>query len=388
MTRLGAVIASLVVCGCSGGGEFMPRPDGGAMGSDGGGAADLTMAAMPDMARQPLTKISFAQAVSYPTGMGPASVAVGQFDNFPGPDVAVSNNTGGSVAIFHGAGGGVLQPTMTIPVSSPAGIIAADLDGDQIDDLALASATAAVVVRSTGTGWLAAVNYPLAGMRAIAVADLNGDFHPDIAASDGAGVASMINKGDGTFLNWTQLATPSASGIAAGDLDGDGKIDLLAGEASGPMVYVMQNTGTGLTMKGTAPLPFIPLGMILADFSGDGKLEAAIAGMSGVAVLPGKGDGTFQTAVELGGITNVATPRAADFNLDGQLDLVVSDGQSMSVHLFLNNGGGMFAAPMAFPLGKQLGGIAVHDLDGDGKPDILVADVTDGAVLVMLNSSI
>src|SRR5262249_46316113 len=117
------------------------------------------------------------------------------------------------------------------------------------------------------------------------------------------------------------------------------------------------------------------------DFNGDGKADVISAG-DDVAVLRGKGDGTFDVPLRQsvnGPNSSVAT---ADFNADGKLDAIVSNSNGATVSAMLGNGDGTLRFAGAFATGTSPGGITVGDFNRDGRSDVAVRDSANVSVLL------
>jgi hypothetical protein len=265
-------------------------------------------------------------------------------------------------------------------------------------------------------------------LSAIAAVDLNGDGQPDVVTTESyssAPVAVMLSQGGTQFkapvkypLAPNPLCSPCAgpAAMAIGDFNGDGKPDVLVGNAGFPntvtagLVSVLLGNGDG-TLKAAIPTS-LPSGspagqyssqiFALGDFNRDGKLDVAVAGYGAapdgsgagsVILLLGKGDGTFETPVTLpvpSGLHPVAVA-AADFNGDGVLDLAVAlidktfSGNPETLAIFLGEGNSAFGPVRTFALQSlagAAGAIAIGDLNGDGKLDLAVSSNNAGSDLI------
>jgi hypothetical protein len=229
-----------------------------------------------------------------------------------------------------------------------------------------------------------------------ASADFNNDGIPDIAvATTGGQLSVLLGKGDGTFQPPKVLKVAlGAFGVAAGDLNGDGKVDLVVSvdaPISSLSVYLGQGDGT-FTPKAKYSAPPYLHTPVLADFNGDGHLDVAANDLPGnhqgsVVVWFGSGDGTLQSPTKYhipGGIPlGVAV---GDLNGDGHPDLTVADGATSNADVLLNNGDGTFQPVVQYPIGGGLAQcVTIADLNADGKPDLALG-TTFYQVDVLLNN--
>src|ERR1017187_5639529 len=129
-----------------------------------------------------------------------------------------------------------------------------------------------------------------------------------------------------------------------------------------------------------AAIPFVP-----ADVNLDGKMDLVIAAATGVSVLLGNGDGTFQPPIQDVALTGFGLA-IGDFNGDGIPDIAACDFHDMAVLVALGNGDGTFQAPSAMGLdGQHPQYIAVGDFNNDGKLDVATADL-NGPVSILLGN--
>jgi hypothetical protein len=364
----------------------------------------------------------FLPVANFYSGGFASSVAVADVNGDGKPDLAVANdnsNPTGSVSILLGNGDGTFQPAVTYNSGgqSAISIVIANLNGDAKPDLVVLNASGTLgVLRGNGDGtFRAVVTYGTGGTSptSVAVADLNGDGKLDLVVTNQTGgnddvVGVLIGNGDGTFKAAVAYSSGGflPSSVAVSDINGDGKPDLIVtsyctGNNSCPgegVVGVLLGNGNGTFQSavvydtGGIEAKWVAV----ADVNGDGRADVVVAncGPSGsgscgagtLGVLLGNGDGTLLPVVtyDTGGDfpNSVAV---ADVNGDGKRDVVVVN--SFSLGVLLGNGNGTFQPPQTynypggFP-GETGESIAITDVSGDGRPDLLVAD---GGIGLLLN---
>lgn len=322
----------------------------------------------------------------------PTSLAVGDFNGDGIPDLAISEF---GIDIVLGNGDGTFKARLLTPGFLPyiEFIAVGDFNGDGKLDLAVAycndtfpttqpGAVEILLGNGDGTFNLAAAS-PATGNTptGIATGDFNGDGNLDLAIPNGDSntVTILLGNGNGTFTAAASPATGnSPSSLAVGDFNGDGKPDLAVTNASDNTVTILLGNGDGTFKAAASPVTGNkPSAIAAGDFNGSGKVDLAVANAAGntITILLGNGDGTFTATTGPVIAGPLVTPIAvADFNGDGVADLAVGGNAPA---LFLGNGDGTFTpsaplSPFVFPIQS----VVAADLDGDGIADVV--DSTEG----------
>jgi hypothetical protein len=317
---------------------------------------------------------TFQSHADYPTGKYPLSVAVGDFNGDGKQDLVTANHDDNTVSVLLANADGTFRPRVDYPTGAyPYSVVVGDFNGDGKKDLAVAAWGPGAVSILLGNGdgtFRPRVDYPTGHYPVfVTVGDFNGDGKLDLAtANDGKTISVVLGHGDGTFGMHTDFPAggPPVS-LAAGDFNGDGKADLAV--ADGGQVC------TSLPLTGTTCKP-------------DNKL----------GVLLGNGDGTFQPSVIYEAGAAAQSIAVGDFNHDGIPDLAVAnagvfsgpDGFSITgrdtVSVLWGKGDGSFRPHVEYFTGGGPFSVAVGDLNGDHKDDLVVADADASGVTVLLNT--
>ena len=241
-------------------------------------------------------------------------------------------------------------------------------------------------VSSRAVEFAAAASYPVGtSPSVIIVGDFNGDGKSDLAVANlgSSNISILLNNGDGTFK--AAVSSPAGTApqaMAAGDFNGDGKLDLVVTNAGNSpsgvkgAVFLLPGNGDG-TLQTPVQLqadPY-PLSIAAADLNADRKPDLIVgdAVSGGLTILLGKGDGTFQlgSAVILASGGAVGALSTADFNADNKLDVVAAI-SSGPVLVVLGNGDGTFSAPAQIGSSATSPHLLVGDFTGDGKADLVL----------------
>ena len=306
-----------------------------------------------------------------------AGSALGTFIAGAPPSLVTLDPGSNTIAVLDGLGGGAFANPRTLDTTSPQkAVVVADFNGDGIDDLATLGQDGVTILLGDGRGGFTASTPIDVGPFAtgLSVADLDGK--PDLLVGNTFGdVLVLIGNGDGTFQPYRK--TDQGIALAVADLNGTGRKDFIYANAGLDRVTVeyggAEQQLTGLLAPGAVSLVKV----------GDGVTDLVVAnsGSNNVLVYPGLGDGQFGPALNGGNGfftgTNPVGVTVADLNGDGVPDLVVANKGSNDVSILLGQGTGLnWTLQPAERLKAGFGPTAmvVADVFHDGKPDILVSD--------------
>jgi hypothetical protein len=309
---------------------------------------------------------SFSQEVEYNTGPDPLRIAVGDLDGDGKPDVVVMNFNSGNastISIFGNisSGGDILfAPKIDYSTGNGSiGIDIADMDGDGKPDL---------IVSSGNSGFFS--------------------FFKNTTVS--AGAISFAPKQDYTLLT-------HPDNIAISDLDNDGKPDLISSNFSDNSISIFRNTSVGgsfsLGQRTDYAAGSNPSFVTTADLDGDGKMDIILSNYSSNTISFFKnnssaGSISFSPKEDYAlGTSNIAI---ADLNGDGLPDLVTGRGLTGIASILQNTYGGAgsfsFGPNIDFTTGTYDTYVASGDLDGDGKPELVVANTIENNVSILKNT--
>lgn len=239
-----------------------------------------------------------------------------------------------------------------------------------------------------------AVHYPVGKSPwGPAIGDFNGDGKPDLinVNNQSKSVSLLVGNGDGTFQAKKDTAVGAGPQfVASGDLNGDQKLDAVVSNSTDNTASVLLGNGDGtFQAKVDYPVGTKPVAIALADLNHDRILDmvtmnlgSSVAGDSTLSVLLGKGDGTFQAAVNYPAGDGDDTVRIEDLNQDTHPDLLTREGSNIWV--LLGKGDGTFQSESKTPLPGVLWDFATGDFNADGKVDVAATSSAQNAIYILL----
>ncbi|MDP2886152.1 MAG: FG-GAP-like repeat-containing protein [Ignavibacteria bacterium] len=382
-----------------------------------------------------ITSSSFASKVDFAAGTNPWGLAIGDIDGDGKTDLAVTNNLGGStVSVFRNtsSSGSITASSFASKVDfttglRPLGVAIGDIDGDGKLDLVVTNTegSSISVLRNTSlsgsitSGSFAAKVDFATGTNpfSVAIGDIDGDGKPDLV------VANLVSNGTvSVFRNTSSSGSITSSsfaakvdfttgtgpeGIALGDVDGDGKPDLVVVNNVSSSVSVFRNTSTSGSITSGSFAPKVdfttgafPCSVAISDIDGDGKQDLVVANYgsnSAVSVFRNTSSsgsitsGSFAPKVDFATGTNPYSLAISDIDGDGKPDIVTANNGSNTVSLFRNTSSsgsitsGSFTAKTDFAVGTGPSGVVLSDVDGDGKPDIIITNQNSNTVSILRN---
>jgi len=304
---------------------------------------------------------------------------------------------GGGLSVIRNNGDGTFAPRTTLP--GPRGAMAPqlrDLNGDQAQDVVWAADNTSppynfFVRLNNGDGTLAqAREWPVGtcGTGDLEMADVDGDGDLDVLLSDWLECAGddtpwlwiSRNNGNGTFqVPYYIIYETSPGDVKAGDVNGDGRVDIFTTHAEWLHLVLGNGDGT-FGPPSTLEVPWGPTDVALADLNGDGHADVAVpshggAAQSSLSILLGNGDGTFQPRREYRGTHSADQARVGaidtgDADGDGDIDVMAVNYAAGDVSYWENLGDGTLRPHVRYGVGPAASDVAFADFTGDGVGDL------------------
>lgn len=349
-------------------------------------------------------QIAFDPATDYAVGTSPAGVALADFNGDQRPDMAVTGDAPDRVSILLNTGNGTFGAASDLFLaggSSPHALVAVDVDGDNDNDLVVTRKNVndiQILVNSGGAFTLGATT-AVGGLlpRAIFAADLDGNGLKDVVTSnrDSNDVSVLLNIAGSFAAAVTYTVGIEPRGLTLADFNGDRLHDIAVASNDDRRVDVLFNTGGGVfgAPSSLSVGPDVrPDGVTAGDLDGDGDMDIAAASSGAVlnvaAVFLNTGAGAFAGAIgyPVGG-TNPGGIVAADFDVDGALDLATANQDSANLSALPGLGAGVFGTAVIAGVGTTPEAVASHDLDGNGSLDLVTVNRDSNNVSVLLNQT-
>ncbi|HYE87658.1 MAG TPA: FG-GAP-like repeat-containing protein [Vicinamibacterales bacterium] len=335
-----------------------------------------------------------------PGSLGTRGVVVGDFNSDGHNDVAAANSNEPSVSFLAGNGSGTLALVAKIPISYRVWrIAAADFNADgHLDVVAAGHQDQGVsIVFGSATGLTTTTaNFGSGGAFDVAAGDLNDDGRPDLVvvrAFPANITAVHLNTGNpgapiNAAPNFTLAAGFDPWGVELADFNGDSRRDILTCSTGGGIIVRWNNGAGSFPTFTSAPIGSQVRDCAVADIDNDGDLDIGNTHLSGVSTVRNDG-GSFTAIAGPGGFPSAGTRAAlGDVNGDGFADLAATVFVAGQTYLYLSDGFGNLTLAGGFPMNPPRGNYSIEmaDMNADGKLDFVIGATWPG-VTVMLNDT-
>lgn len=336
---------------------------------------------------------TFTQIGTYPDSGRLRELFTDDFNGDGILDLIGLSDSGGGTNLFIGRGDGTFEAVQTFG-NAGTGLLIGDVDNDGDIDFFNQSNGSYRIFLNNGTASFSNNVIGPDGSFAVGrtMTDINGDGNLDVALiRDDDSSYVLFGNGNGTFNAPVvqALGVADISRASFGDVNGDGKVDVVFGRNSSNNLYLALGNGDGTfgasTLFGTSPAN--EANPTLVDINGDSNLDLVIFGAfsaSRVYSMLGNGDGTFQAAVTIGPENINSKISIYDLNADGHLDVIRANNGNGTVLTYLGNGDGSFQAGVVHSTTAAVAEkLAIGDFNRDGVPDIAVPAWTNDPVIIL-----
>jgi gliding motility-associated-like protein len=358
----------------------------------------------------------FAPRVNFTAGTNPGYVTMGDLDGDGKPDMAASNQADNTVSVFLN-NGSLGNPSFAAGITlttgqAPQGVAIGDIDGDGKPDMAVTSYNGNLVsvFRNTSTtgniSFAAKVDIALGSCPFfVVIRDMDGDGRADMvtANKDANTVSIVLNTGEVgsiSFAERVDLATGlKPYSVTVGDLDDDGKPDVAASAFEANNIVVFRNKSTVGLVSFEARQDFAvttPYSISIGDLDGDGKSDLVTGNLTSnnISVFRNTsvvGTISFAAKSDIAIGQRIYNVAIGDLDGDGKNDLATSNytGNTVSVLRNIGTSGTIgFAAQVALPTGAGPNYVSIADMEGDGKPDLLVTNYDANSISILRNDPV
>ncbi len=357
---------------------------------------------------------AFSAPISYPLESSAQAVAIADLNQDGRQDVIVGTSSGNgstndnSILIFFQNSSGQLKaPVRYDAGGQAASVVTGDFTGDHLIDIVAGTGLALrLFIQDSGGSFSNYVDYPTPNSRWICSADFNNDGRSDVAGiswnSQEVDVFTQTTNGTLEFAGQHQAAYSGYNDLKAGDVNGDGLSDIIVMNGQSfnmPEIIVLTQTNGGFAPAANYDLigNDRAYGISIGDLTGDGRNDVIVCHAGSPSPFPVKvsvfeqsTNGLLQLGPAYDSSYNPDPVVIADFDFDGRADFVALHGDVSRAGVYFQTFPGAFEPEIFFdiPFASQLPthGLAVGDVNGDKMPDIVIANYTEDAGLVLLTN--
>lgn len=364
-----------------------------------------------------ISEESFVVAGNYPTGSWPIDVVFTDLNDDGKPDLVTANGTSNNISVFKNTS---TKGTISLSAKTdfatgpgPRQIAVDDLDGDGKPDLVVANLNSGregsiSIFRNTSSSgsisFAPRVDFETGlGTTGVDIGDLNADGKPDIVAVSGNSYYYSIFQnitpahGNITFaLKQDYPTNPRPDNVAIADVNADGRPEIIIANSANSSISVYRNISMNKIIEFASrvdyPTNTFPTNVKAGDFDQDGKLDLAITNYTGASLTVYKNHSSGNN-ISLGGRqdypASVYNLAIGDLNGDGRPD--ISGGSDNSGHNYIwenlssGTGGLSFAHYLKLVTGEYRTVVSVGDLDGDSKPEMAVVHSNQSKLVLLRN---